>query len=295
MVNCGDRYDLNFIFFVLHSKARLSSQCRSQAIVECVFSVFRSITLTHSKRITREERTISAKSIRTQKVEQPVFAIYDDAFLEVVGDKPSLSCILERDHAFAHEAPVYVPEQDAVYFTSSPLRNEKSGELYTAVGKASRQSDGKWSYEDVATDVSMGNGAINYEGGILFCAQGHKSDSEPGGMVVMEIQPPYATKTLIDGFHGRLFNSVNDVVTHTDGSIWFTDPTYGHQQDFRHKPQLPNQVYRFEPATGDIRVVADGFGQPNGLCFSPDEKTMYITDTDQVHVGDIDLTRAGTM
>ncbi|MTV80982.1 SMP-30/gluconolactonase/LRE family protein, partial [Streptococcus pneumoniae] len=78
-------------------------------------------------------------------------------------------------------------------------------------------------------------------------------------------------------------NSVNDLVTHRDGSIWFTDPTYGYEQDFRHKPQLPCQVYRFDPETGDIRVVADGFGRPNGLCFSPDEQTMYITDTDQIH------------
>lgn len=140
----------------------------------------------------------------------------------------------------------------------------------------------------------MGNGAINYNGDILFCAQGNLT--EPGGLVVMKATPPYATETLIDSYHGRLFNSVNDVVTHTDGSIWFTDPIYGYEQGFRGKPQLPCQVYRFEPSTGDIRVVADGLGRPNGLCFSPDEQTMYITDTDWIHGdGTIDPARPGTM
>jgi len=139
----------------------------------------------------------------------------------------------------------------------------------------------------------MGNGAINYGDAICFCAQGTKT--EPGGIVVMDLDDPHRTVTLADSYHGRLFNSVNDVVTHTDGSIWFTDPTYGYEQDFREKPQLPCQVYRLDPESGDIRVVADGFGRPNGLCFSPAEDVMYITDTDMVHGDGVDPTRVGTM
>jgi hypothetical protein len=92
-----------------------------------------------------------------------------------------------------------------------------------------------------------------------------------------------AAKPLVTNFHGRDFNSPNDVVVASDGAIWFTDPCYANEQDFRHRPKLPNQVYRFDPVTGDIRVVADGFGRPNGICFSPDEKIVYITDTDHIH------------
>ena len=149
------------------------------------------------------------------------------------------------------------------------------------MSKVSRQPDDSWQSEEVPTDVPMGNGGINYRSGVLFCAQG--SLTEPGGIVFMESEPPYSTSTFIDSYHGRLFNSVNDLVLHTDGSIWFTDPIYGYEQGFRHKPQLPSQVYRFDPTSGDVRVVADGFGRPNGLCFSPDETTMYITDTDWIH------------
>lgn len=156
------------------------------------------------------------------------------------------------------------------------------------------RNDGKYAYREIPTDVSMGNGGINYQGGILFCAQG--TTTAPGGLVLMEPRPPYATRTLISGFHWRPFSSVNDVVLHTDGSIWFTDPIYGHDQGFRAAPQLPAQVYRLDPRTGDVRVVADGFGRPNGLCFSPDEQTMYVTDTDWIHGdGTTDLTRASAM
>jgi gluconolactonase len=97
---------------------------------------------------------------------------------------------------------------------------------------------------------------------------------------------------MVTNFHGRDFNSVNDVVVAKDGSIWFTDPCYGNEQDFRQKPKLPNLVYRFNPENGDLRVVADGFGRPNGICFSPDEDVVYITDTDAFHGdGNKDSTR----
>lgn len=128
--------------------------------------------------------------------------------------------------------------------------------------------------------IDMPNGGVNYQDGILFCAQGHVS-SGTGGIFYMPRGA--APKAMVTGFYGRDFNSVNDVVVAKDGAIWFTDPCYGHEQDFRQRPKLPCQVYRFEPDTGDLRAVAGGLGRPNGLTFSPDEKVMYITDTDHIH------------
>jgi len=140
----------------------------------------------------------------------------------------------------------------------------------------------------------MANGGTNYRDGIILCAQG--SLKEPAGLIYMEAKRPHRTCTLINNYHSRPFNSPNDVVVHSDGSIWFTDPIYGYEQGFRPKPQLPQHVYRFVPSTGDIRVVADGFGRPNGICFSPDEQTIYITDTDAIHGdGSKDGTRAATI
>jgi hypothetical protein len=98
------------------------------------------------------------------------------------------------------------------------------------VSKVSRDSDGAWSSEEVPTDLEMGNGGINYgnEDEILFNTQG--THTSPSGLTLMSTHPPYATRPLLDNFHGLQFNSPNDIVRHTDGSIWFTDPIYGFEK-----------------------------------------------------------------
>lgn len=243
------------------------------------------------QRISHEERVLAHLVSGQQDSQEPHFAIYDDSFLEILGDDPSIELGVEKDWPFAHEAGVYFPDQDALFVTSNGLPTD-SGPIIK-ISKLTRQ-DGQWTHEELQTDVAMGNGGINHQGGVLFCDQGNKS--KPGGLVLMEARPPYACKTLISSYHRRHFTSVNDVVVHTDGSIWFTDPIYGYEQGFRNTPQLPCQVYRFDPASGDIRVVADGFGRPNGLCFSPDEETLYVTDTDLIHGdGSTDVQRPQTM
>lgn len=85
---------------------------------------------------------------------------------------------------------------------------------------------------------------------------------------------------LINNYHGRQFNSLNDVAIHpTSGDIYFTDSLYGYLQDFRPSPPIPPMVYRFTPSTGAVQVVASDLDKPNGLTFSPDGKTAYVTDT----------------
>ncbi|NKB70078.1 MAG: SMP-30/gluconolactonase/LRE family protein [Candidatus Latescibacteria bacterium] len=91
---------------------------------------------------------------------------------------------------------------------------------------------------------------------------------------------------LMDQFEGKPLNAPNDVVVHSDGSIWFTDPGYGILLDYegeRAEAQLPTNVYRLCPDSGQARVVADDFVRPNGLCFTPDESLLYIADTGSSH------------
>jgi gluconolactonase len=158
-----------------------------------------------------------------------------------------------------------------------------------------RLSQGQCVSEVIKTgSVPMPNGGINYQSGILFCAQG--TLTTPAGLAFMSASPPYDSRFLLSSFHGRPINSPTDVVVHSDGSIWFTDPIYGYEQGIRPRPQLPSQVYRFVPETGALRAVADGFGRPNGICFSPGEETVYITDTDFIHGdGGTDLVRVSSM
>ena len=87
---------------------------------------------------------------------------------------------------------------------------------------------------------------------------------------------------LVDRHDGRRLNSPNDVTVKSDGSIWFTDPLYGIQTDYeggRQRSEQPPAVYRFEPDSARIEVVADDFDGPNGLAFSPDERRLYIAET----------------
>jgi gluconolactonase len=88
-------------------------------------------------------------------------------------------------------------------------------------------------------------------------------------------------QVLADRFEGKRLNSPNDVVCRSDGSLWFTDPTYGISTDYeggKQRPELPPSVYRLGE-DGDIALVADDFQGPNGLAFSPDERLLYIAET----------------
>ena len=225
----------------------------------------------------------------------PHFAIYQDAFLEILGDEPSIECKLEDGQPLFHEAGIYVPATDSVFVTSSRLR--VAGESTILISRLQRCQDGSWSREFVPCGQAlMPNGGINYQGKdcMLFCAQGTRDS--PGGLVMMSTSSPFETTPVLRSYYGRWFNSTNDVVFHSDGSIWFTDPTYGYEQGFRPEPSLPSQVYCFNPADCSVRVAAAGFGHPNGLCFSPDETTMYVTDTDWIHgEGGIDDSRFSHM
>ena len=98
---------------------------------------------------------------------------------------------------------------------------------------------------------------------------------------------------IAEKFEGKRFNSPNDVVVHPDGSIWFTDPPYGitgNYEGFKSDKEMPEAVYRVEK-TGRIAKVADGMSGPNGICFSPDYKKLYVADTGagrEMRVWDVD-------
>ncbi|KAF6826856.1 gluconolactonase precursor [Colletotrichum plurivorum] len=226
------------------------------------------------------------------------FAVYDESVQKMYGPSPTLELLHEnRYYPFAHEAGVFIESNNTLFITSNQFPDTEDGRKKIQICRVTLPSDGstKVKCEEIhPAGVPMANGGVNYLDGVLFCAQG--TMDSPGGIVFMEAHPPYQTRPMISSFHGREFNSVNDVVVHSDGSIWFTDPIYGFEQGIRPRPKLPSQVYRYDPFRSSIRVMADGFGRPNGICFSPDEKTVYVTDTDWIHGdGSTDLTRPSTI
>ena len=119
---------------------------------------------------------------------------------------------------------------------------------------------------------------------------GHTRDRD-GNMISCEHGGRCVSRTYLDGryevlvshWNGKRLNSPNDVVVKSDGSIWFTDPPYGIISDhegIRADSEIgKNQVYRFDPQSNELNVVADDFDRPNGLCFSPDETELYVADS----------------
>lgn len=122
---------------------------------------------------------------------------------------------------------------------------------------------------------------------------GNTTDRQ-GRLISCEHQTRRVTRTEHNGsitvlashFNGKRFNSPNDVVEKSDGSIWFTDPSYGILTDYegdKSEPELARcDVYRIDP-NGTITIVADDFLKPNGLAFSPDESVLYVADTGASH------------
>jgi gluconolactonase len=172
----------------------------------------------------------------------------------------------------AHEGPVYVPDEDALYFTSVPGPDVAIKRLSLRSGEVSV----------LCADANRANGmALHHDGRLVVCEQGTRSAPARISLVDRE---DGATQTLVDGWGGLPLNSPNDVVVRRDGTVWFTDPSYGFLQGFRPAPALGDFVYRHDPATGETTVVAEGFDKPNGLAFSPDEDVLYVGDSgEQTH------------
>jgi gluconolactonase len=120
--------------------------------------------------------------------------------------------------------------------------------------------------------------------------QGRLVSCEHRGRCISRTEHDGTRTVLASHFAGKRFNSPNDVVVKSDGSIWFTDPSYGIDSDYEGDASPreigAQQVYRIDPATNAVSVVASDFVQPNGLAFSPDESLLYIVDTGVTHVAD---------
>jgi gluconolactonase len=167
----------------------------------------------------------------------------------------------------AHEGPVYVADEHALYFTSVPRPQCDIKRLDLRTGELAV----------VRAGANRANGmALARDGRLLVCEQG--TFSEPARISLVD-RVTGATETVVDAFNGVPLNSPNDVIVKRDGTIWFTDPSYGYEQGFRPAPRLGDVVYRHDPHTGVTRVAAAGFEKPNGLAFSPHENVLYVGDS----------------
>jgi gluconolactonase len=125
--------------------------------------------------------------------------------------------------------------------------------------------------------------------GNTFDREGRLLSCEHAGRRVVRTEHDGTITVVADRYNGKRINSPNDVVVASNGSIWFTDPTYGSDGNYEgfkvEREQEKHNVYRVDPQSGAVTIVVDDFVEPNGLCFSPDEKKLYIIDSGITHGG----------
>ena len=131
-----------------------------------------------------------------------------------------------------------------------------------------------------ATPFINGN-TVDGDGNLIHCEHGNRRLSRT--------TPDGRHEAVVETYGDRRFNAPDDVVCAADGALWFTDPSYGlrlPKQGALAESDLGHQsVYRFDPGTGEVRRMAD-LGEPNGLAFAPDGRTLYVSDTSRTHGGD---------
>ncbi len=143
-------------------------------------------------------------------------------------------------------------------------------------------------YDECSGVVSVFRQPAGHANGHTVDRQGRLVSCEHGNRRVTRTEIDGSITVLADRHVGRRLNSPNDVVVDRAGNIWFTDPSYGIDSDYEgnkaEREQAGNHVYRIDAESGEIRVVANDFVQPNGLAFSADERLLYIADTGGSHV-----------
>ena len=194
------------------------------------------------------------------------FELVDDRFADCHGDSR-----FERlyDDCRWAEGPVYVPAGRYVVWSDVPNdRMLRWDEMTGHVGRFRSPSG-----------FSNGN-TLDRQGRLVTCEHGNRrvSRTEHDGTITL----------VADQFDGKRLNSPNDVVVRSDGSIWFTDPAYGIDSDYEGHQATSEigacNVYRVDPQTARVTLVADDFERPNGLAFSLDESLLYVADTRRNHI-----------
>ncbi len=142
--------------------------------------------------------------------------------------------------------------------------------------------------------VTVFRSPSGYSNGNTFDFEGRQISCEHGGRRVVRYEYSGAVTVIAEKFQGKRLNSPNDLSVHQDGSIWFTDPNYGirgNYEGFRGESETKPAIYRVDPKAGQIAMITDEIDGPNGLCFSPDYKRLYVADTGSgrdVRVWDVD-------
>ncbi len=200
--------------------------------------------------------------------------VYSDEFAAILGEKPKLM-LLATGFGFT-EGPVYFADKENsesgfLIFTDQ-INDNINMIRWNGLQPFNQISTLSWSAPAVFRHPS------NIADGQTADWQGRLLTAETTGRRVSITDSDGTVRILVGMYQGKPLNSPNDVVVKSDGSVWFTDPSYGCLQ-FPQECYLPNNVYRFDPKTKEMTVVIGDLKMPNGIAFSPDEKILYVIDS----------------
>jgi gluconolactonase len=172
------------------------------------------------------------------------------------------------------EGPVWVPDRNELLFSDIPAsriyRYSPATNSFSVFRELSGQANGN---------------ALDPQGRLVTCEHENRrvSRTEPDSTVI----------ALATRYEGKRLNSPNDIVCRSDGSVYFSDPPYGVKPELRELDS--HGVFRVSPDRNTLALLARDFAKPNGLAFSPDERTLYIADTELGHIRAFDLNSDGTI
>ena len=203
--------------------------------------------------------------------------VIDDRFKQIRGDSR-----VERLYTGCRwaEGPVYVPAGKYTLWSDIP-------------------NDRMLRWDETTGHVGVFRQPADYSNGNILDDEGRLVSCHHGSRQVTRTEHDGSISVLADRYDGKRLNSPNDVVVHSDGSVWFTDPAYGIDSDYEgHRADSEIgacYVFRLDVATGALAVVADDFARPNGLAFSPDETQLYIVDSHLRHIRRFDVAADGAL
>ena len=199
----------------------------------------------------------------------PTVYRFKDAIMESVQNTEIFNSYLKTEYfnkiyegTLWAEGPCYIPHKDMLVWSDNP--NNRMMKLIN--GQVSEYRN--------PSNFCNGNTLDNNEN-LISCSH--------GGRCIYKTDNNLNVEIVVDNFNGKKFNSPNDVCVNSDGSIWFTDPPYGILSDY--EGYLGEQeyggcyVFRFDPKINKLEVLTKNLDRPNGICFSHDEKKLYIADT----------------